>query len=127
MSWWGKILGGTFGFMLGGPLGALLGAVLGRRQGQEQDTHHIGARLVLVDGPDLILQLVEPVHQVLAEAALVGEVFGLQRQGNLQTGGERRGDDVDLLLPATAHTPVRDSRPLPSALGRTASLFNSGA
>ncbi len=29
MSWWGKVAGGAFGFMLGGPLGALLGAVLG--------------------------------------------------------------------------------------------------
>jgi DnaJ like chaperone protein len=29
MSWWGKLLGGTFGFMLGGPLGALLGASIG--------------------------------------------------------------------------------------------------
>ncbi|UCB55585.1 MAG: co-chaperone DjlA [Thiotrichales bacterium] len=29
MAWWGKIIGGTFGFMLGGPLGALLGAALG--------------------------------------------------------------------------------------------------
>jgi len=29
MSWWGKLLGGTFGYMLGGPLGALLGAALG--------------------------------------------------------------------------------------------------
>lgn len=29
MSWWGKVLGGAFGFMLGGPLGALLGGVLG--------------------------------------------------------------------------------------------------
>ncbi len=29
MSWWGKVLGGYFGFMLGGPLGALLGAALG--------------------------------------------------------------------------------------------------
>ena len=29
MNWWGKIIGGTFGFMLGGPLGALLGAALG--------------------------------------------------------------------------------------------------
>ncbi|MCB1876176.1 MAG: co-chaperone DjlA [Chromatiales bacterium] len=29
MNWWGKVLGGAFGFMLGGPLGALLGAVLG--------------------------------------------------------------------------------------------------
>jgi DnaJ like chaperone protein len=29
MSWWGKIVGGAFGFMLGGPLGAILGAALG--------------------------------------------------------------------------------------------------
>ncbi len=29
MSWWGKLAGGAFGFMLGGPLGALLGAALG--------------------------------------------------------------------------------------------------
>ena len=29
MSWWGKVVGGTFGFMLGGPMGALLGAALG--------------------------------------------------------------------------------------------------
>jgi DnaJ like chaperone protein len=29
LSWWGKVIGGTFGFMLGGPIGALLGASLG--------------------------------------------------------------------------------------------------
>lgn len=29
MSWWGKVLGGTFGFILGGPLGALIGAAFG--------------------------------------------------------------------------------------------------
>ena len=30
MSWWGKVVGGTFGFFLmGGPMGALLGAALG--------------------------------------------------------------------------------------------------
>ena len=29
MSWWGKVVGGTFGFMLGGPLGALMGVSLG--------------------------------------------------------------------------------------------------
>jgi DnaJ like chaperone protein len=29
MSWWGKLAGGAFGFMLLGPLGALLGAVIG--------------------------------------------------------------------------------------------------
>lgn len=31
MSWWGKILGGTFGFMIGGPLGALFGAAFGHQ------------------------------------------------------------------------------------------------
>ncbi len=29
MAWWGKLLGGAFGYMLGGPLGAALGAALG--------------------------------------------------------------------------------------------------
>lgn len=29
MSWWGKLVGGAFGFMLGGPLGAILGMALG--------------------------------------------------------------------------------------------------
>jgi DnaJ like chaperone protein len=29
MTWWGKLVGGAFGFVLGGPLGALLGAALG--------------------------------------------------------------------------------------------------
>lgn len=29
MSWWGKLLGGTLGFIMGGPLGALLGASVG--------------------------------------------------------------------------------------------------
>jgi DnaJ like chaperone protein len=46
MSWWGKLLGGTFGFMLGGPLGALLGASLGhnfdRGMGRLQDDGHYG-------------------------------------------------------------------------------------
>ncbi|MET0049927.1 MAG: co-chaperone DjlA [Candidatus Thiodiazotropha sp.] len=31
MSWWGKLVGGAFGYMLGGPLGAMLGAALGHR------------------------------------------------------------------------------------------------
>ena len=29
MAWWGKIVGGTFGFMLGGPIGAVFGAAFG--------------------------------------------------------------------------------------------------
>ena len=29
MAWWGKALGGAFGFMMGGPLGALIGIAFG--------------------------------------------------------------------------------------------------
>lgn len=31
MSWWGKLIGGGFGFMLGGPLGAMLGMAVGHQ------------------------------------------------------------------------------------------------
>ncbi len=31
MSWWGKIVGGGFGFILGGPLGALMGIAVGHQ------------------------------------------------------------------------------------------------
>jgi len=37
LSWWGKMLGGAFGFMLGGPLGAILGAVLGHNLDRGMD------------------------------------------------------------------------------------------
>jgi len=29
MNWWGKFLGGGFGFLIGGPIGALIGVVVG--------------------------------------------------------------------------------------------------
>lgn len=38
MSWWGKALGGTVGFMIGGPLGAILGAVAGHQLDQQHGT-----------------------------------------------------------------------------------------
>lgn len=31
MSWWGKVLGSGFGFMIGGPLGAVMGATFGHQ------------------------------------------------------------------------------------------------
>lgn len=31
MAWWGKLIGGTLGFILGGPLGAVLGAAMGHQ------------------------------------------------------------------------------------------------
>ncbi len=45
MSWWGKLAGGAFGFMLGGPLGALLGAALG---------HNFDKGLESLDGDELL-------------------------------------------------------------------------
>lgn len=42
MSWWGKVIGGTFGFMLGGPLGAMLGAALGHNFDQGLNTMQRG-------------------------------------------------------------------------------------
>jgi DnaJ like chaperone protein len=41
MSWWGKVLGGAFGFMAGGPLGALLGAALGHQLDRGMETMNI--------------------------------------------------------------------------------------
>lgn len=45
MSWWGKVIGGAFGWMLLGPLGALLGAALGHKfdTGLERLEHDGGA------------------------------------------------------------------------------------
>ena len=43
MSWWGKIIGGTFGFMLGGPLGAMLGAAFGHNFDQDLKTSTAGS------------------------------------------------------------------------------------
>ena len=43
MGWWGKIVGGAFGYMLGGPLGALLGAALG---------HHFDRGLAALPPPE---------------------------------------------------------------------------
>ena len=39
MSWWGKLIGGTFGFMIGGPLGAVLGAAFGHNFDQGINNH----------------------------------------------------------------------------------------
>ncbi len=42
MSWWGKIIGGTFGFMMGGPLGAMLGGALGHQFDRGLSDHSSG-------------------------------------------------------------------------------------
>ncbi len=44
MSWWGKIVGGGFGFLMGGPLGAVMGAAFGHQfdKGMKQDFDGLG-------------------------------------------------------------------------------------
>ena len=46
MSWWGKVAGGAFGFMIGGPLGAAFGAALGHQfdKGVSIDHESLGAQ-----------------------------------------------------------------------------------
>ena len=38
MAWWGKALGGAFGFMIGGPLGALMGIAFGHNFDRGMDS-----------------------------------------------------------------------------------------
>lgn len=45
MAWWGKLIGGAFGFMLGGPLGALMGAALGHNLDKGLDGFSTGTVL----------------------------------------------------------------------------------
>ena len=42
MTWWGMLLGGTFGFLIGGPIGAVLGAALGRSFGRAVGSLNVG-------------------------------------------------------------------------------------
>ena len=44
MAWWGKIVGGGFGFLMGGPLGAAMGAAFGHQfdKGMNQDFDSLG-------------------------------------------------------------------------------------
>lgn len=42
MAWWGKVVGGAFGFMFGGPLGAALGAAVGHSFDKGVSVDHQG-------------------------------------------------------------------------------------
>lgn len=63
MSWWGKLLGGSFGYLLGGPLGALIGIALG---------HNFDKGLVA----NLRMQF-EPGNQERVQAAFFTAVFSV--------------------------------------------------
>ena len=42
MAWWGKLVGGTLGFMVGGPIGAMLGASFGHNFDAKSQARHGG-------------------------------------------------------------------------------------
>ena len=67
MSWWGKVIGGTFGFMLGGPLGALFGAALGHSFDRGLQSN---LRALPGDG-------VNATRQERAQAAFFSATFGV--------------------------------------------------
>jgi DnaJ like chaperone protein len=63
LSWWGKLLGGSFGFLLGGPLGALVGVALG---------HNFDRGLV-----SNLRQQFEPGNQERVQTAFFTAVFSV--------------------------------------------------
>ncbi len=81
MGWWGKAIGGTFGFMLGGPLGALIGASVG---------HHFDAGLGgLESGRG------SPSDQERTQAAFFTATFSVM--GHLaKADGQVTRDELDL-------------------------------
>jgi len=64
MNWWGKIVGGAFGFLIGGPIGALLGATVGH-------TFDRGLKGIERDPPE-------------------GKRAGAQQRARWQWGGQRQ-------------------------------------
>lgn len=64
MAWWGKVIGGTFGFFLGGPIGALFGATMGH-QFDQGPTANMGRQRTQVGG------------QERTQAAFFGAVFSI--------------------------------------------------
>lgn len=81
MSWWGKLLGGAFGFMLGGPLGALIGASFG---------HNFDRGLGRIDSEQFA-----PGDQERVQAAFFTAVFSVM--GHLaKVDGQVTRDEIQL-------------------------------
>jgi len=113
VSWWGKMVGGAFGFMVGGPLGAVLGAALGHsvdrgmdgieggdaRIGRQQRvqaafftaTFSVMGRIAKADGH--VSQ-----HEIgLAEAVMRQmQLDGQQRQAAIRLFNQGKAPDFDL-------------------------------
>lgn len=107
MSWWGKVLGGAFGFVLGGPLGALLGAALGHTLDQGV------ARLALEGG-------IGPADRERIQTAFFTATFSVM--GHVAKADGRVSEDE-----IAAARAIMDHMDLAAELRRTAiNLFNQG-
>jgi len=68
MSWWGKVIGGTFGFVMGGPLGAVLGAALG---------NYFDNGMNRITANDALLGAADPQANERVQTAFFTAVFSL--------------------------------------------------
>lgn len=107
MSWWGKVVGGAFGFMLGGPLGALLGAVLG---------HNVDKGIAGIEADETLL----PGDRERVQTAFFTATFSVMG-AVAKVDGHVSPDEIKL---AEA---VMSEMDLDSAMRKTAiNLFNQG-
>lgn len=114
MSWWGKLVGGAFGFMLGGPLGALLGIALGHNfdkgmralpgpeslGGYDRErvqtafftaTFAVMGRVAKADG-HVSSEEIRMAESVMAEMS----IGGAQRKAAINLFNQGKSDDFDL-------------------------------
>ena len=82
MSWWGKALGGAFGFMIGGPLGALMGIAFG----------HSFDR-----GLGLLALYVDPVFKVLSRNSPLATEFHRGKTTGTQLARHNKRRDIHVL------------------------------
>ena len=110
MGWWGKVIGGAFGFMLGGPLGALFGAALGH-----SFDRGLRENLRALPGDD-----VDATRQERAQAAFFSATFGVM--GHISKADGRVSQEEIRLAGA-----VMDQLGLRGQMrGAAQSLFNAG-
>ena len=121
MAWWGKLLGGAFGYMLGGPLGAMLGATLGH-------SFDRGLKQLTVDGP-------APADRERIQTAFFTATFSVMGHlakvdgaiGDFTSQAVGRSNDLPRLKPTAGDKPTTDPRPVITSsifvdLRRTAKL-----
>ena len=109
MSWFGKVLGGAFGFVIGGPIGAALGAALGHQLDER------GVDPFRLDGAGF-----DPEEAQRLQMAFFGATF--QVMGHIAKA-DGRVSEIEIQAART----LMDRMMLPDSFRKTAMrLFNDG-